>query len=618
MAKKKNKKQTFSAQTNSSNTADRPDTTDKKNRVVDKLERANLEARENAVKPSSAIDRMLWIAGLGLVCLFYLLLKLYSLNLYGGDEFIYLYQGKLVSEGAIPYSEFAMAHPPMQAIFTAFVFKIFGVNFTVMRLLPFLWCLTGGLALAVMVHRELGKIASVFAAALFLLAHEPLRASSHYTGINMTVALLIFTFLAYRAKYIRTAAALAVVSVFARLYAIPGVVALCLFALAVNFKEGRRLIVFGAIFGSIAFLALGLWTGFGDMVHNIFLYHTDKTPMTDNSLVGMRNSVFYHNATQASLFALSLPALFAAISGEFKKLNTKISVLFRLRTIITSDNLGLPILCVFTGILFLGLLLNMDRVWMYYFIPAFPFAAVSSAWMISRFVHFVVQMIQAKGNLAIAGMSKATAIGKLGLLTLFVISYILSPNLEKQLTYYKKEIQKPINERTHKYTFAPTALPDFINNMVREYLWQDDRVIGNSYGTISHYMWHESRIFEEAEEIVKIIKKETSPTGELFGDSGSVPMFALLSDRRIAGNEVDTNIQRYRSKNADPKELISKIDNYKTEMIILRRRFGVWGVDEVRKLVETKYRRLTEIQTNQGWVFDIYKRKSDLSESKES
>ena len=112
--------------------------------------------------------RVTWLVSLLVVALFFLIIKAFSLNPYVGDEYIYLYQAKLVSEGVAPYSGFSMAHPPFQMIVTGLMFKIFGFGFLFARLLPVMWCLLGGLVLAWMVWRELGGVASVAAALLFL------------------------------------------------------------------------------------------------------------------------------------------------------------------------------------------------------------------------------------------------------------------------------------------------------------------------------------------------------------------------------------------------------------------------------------------------------------------
>ena len=561
-----------------------------------------------------------WGWGLAVVGIagFYLILKAFSLNAYAGDEYIYLYQGKLVSDGVVPYASFAMAHPPLQALFTALIFKIFGIHFLEMRLLPILWCLSGGIGLAVLVRRELGGIASTAAVFLYLTAHEPLRASSHFTGVNMTVSLMIFSVLAYRADYIKTAALLSVAAVFTRLYAAPGVLAMTLFALASDRRKGLRLVVTGAVGGVILFVAFGIWTGFGDMAHNIFAYHADKTPMSDKALAGMRDSVLFHNAGLVACFAVSIVAAAAVFAHTLYRSDSKGNILFRYREAVQQARLGLPILCIAIAGVFLLLLLNMNRVWMYYYIPAFPFAAVSAGWMISGLITGAVRLVRARGRLEPAGLTLVQVVSSAVAILILALAYHYSPRLEARLAYFERAADPASKDHVSHYNFPPSPLPPWLNDLVRDTLWSGERVIGRPYSRFNYYLWHESRTLDIAEKAVDTIKKNTTKSGEIFGDSGTVPLFALLSGRDIAAHEADTNIQRYRSGNVNPIELISKIDNYKTEMIILRRGFGVYGVPELLDLVKTKYRKLTELRSAQGRVFQLFKRKKDLSYLREN
>ncbi|HUT78433.1 MAG TPA: hypothetical protein VM285_12135, partial [Polyangia bacterium] len=126
--------------------------------------------------------------------------------------------------------------------------------------------------------------------------------------------------------------------------------------------------------------------------------------------------------------------------------------------------------------------------------------------------------------------------------------------------------------------------------------------------TFSHYLWHESRVLTITDAVVEEIRARTGPDDRIFGDSGTVPLFALLTGRDIAGNEVDTNVQRYRSGNADAAEIVSRIDAPSTKLIILRHRFGVAGVREVSDLVARRYRQVRVFQNAGGEVFRMYER----------
>ncbi len=550
-----------------------------------------------------------WITGTAVVAAVFLLLKMFAMNKYAGDEHIYLYQSLLVSWGDAPYSDFAFAHPPLQTLFTAGLFKLFGYHFLLGRMLPALWCLAGAAVLSVLVRRELGGTAGVISMALYLLAYEPLRASSHYTGVNMTVALLLAAVLAYRLEAIKVAAFLCVAAVFTRLYAAPGVLMLVIFAAIASPKKALELIAWGAGAGIAAFTLVGLWAGFGDMIHNMVLYHAQKTPMSPDKLVNMRQAVLFHNAHIASLLVLAFPAALYGLARRYNKMDTKLTRAARLRLAASRGGFGLLALSGSIAVFFLVVLLSMDRVWMYYFIPSFPFAAVVGGWLISRWIHGAMRLARSGFSRSSLQANRAAVIGGAALFVLFAVSYGLSHKLEANLNYWDKEMKAAPEDRVHTYEWQQGVLGDGLAAVVKSILWTDTRVIGERYHSYNYYLWHESRVLGIADEVVEIIERETSQDGEIFGDSGTVPLFALLSERRIAANEVDTNIQRYRSGNADPEELIKKIDTPSTEMIVLRQNFGVFGVKEVRDLVRQKYRRVEAVRAATKERYHLFKRK---------
>ncbi len=550
-----------------------------------------------------------WIVAIVAVAFFYLVLKMFAMNAYAGDEHIYLYQAKLVSEGTVPYSDFAMAHPPLQTVFTAIIFKIFGYHFLLGRLLPVLWCLCGGLILGVMVFRELGALASIASTTLYLLSYEPLRASSHYTGVNMAVALLIAGVFALRSGAVRIAAALCVAAVFTRLYAIPGVLVLVGFALFVTPKQGLRFAKYSAGIGASVFFLIGFWTGFADFLDNTFFYHAYKTAMAKGALASMRDGVMFHNATITLLFILAQIALLVAVDSGYQKTDKRLGFIRRIREVLAEKGTGLLVLSSATAVFLLLILLNMNRVWMYYFIPAFPFAAVPAGWLVARWLAAGLQLIRARGNLAQSNLSRADFAGGLVLLVVAVAGLLFSPNLEKRLGYYQRAMKKPPSARAHQYEWNSGLLPDAINQWVRSTLWPKERVIGERYNSFNYLLWHESRTFGPLEEMVATIRGAGSSTGEIFGDSGTVPLLALQSGRRIAANQVDTNIQRYRSGSTDADAVIKEIDNEKTELIILRHRFGVAGLKQVKQLVREKYTLVKSFRdSKKRALYRIYKR----------
>jgi hypothetical protein len=549
-----------------------------------------------------------WLLGTGAVGLLFLVLKAYSMHPYAGDEFIYLFQARLVTEGVAPYSGFAMAHPPLQTLFTAGVFALGGESFTLMRLLPFLWCLAGGVLLSLTVRRELGAVAAVTAMALFLLAHEPLRASSHYTGVNMTIALLMGALLAQRTGYLRTCALLCVAAVCTRLYAAPAVLVLTAATLLADRRRGLVLVAWGAAAGLLAFTAVGLWAGFGELARDIFGYHAQKTAMPGEKLANMRDTVLFHNAVPAALFALGAGAALWRFLGALRVADRSRGALTGLRSAVAGAGLGLPLLGLAGAATMLGILLSLDRVWMYYFIPAFPFAAIVGGWLVARWVGVARALIRSRGRLTGSGVSRFRLAGSVALLAAFGLAWWLAPLLERRLAYFEREQDKPESERAHTYTWRDAPVPGFVNGLVRSLIWRDERVVGERASTFTHYLWHESRVLDITGAVVEEIRARTGPDDRIFGDSGTVPLFALLADRGIAGDEVDTNIQRFRSGVADGAEVARRIDVPSTRLIILRHRFGVAGVREVSDLVARSYRQVRVFKSAAGEVFRMYER----------
>ena len=66
------------------------------------------------------------------------------------------------------------------------------------------------------------------------------------------------------------------------------------------------------------------------------------------------------------------------------------------------------------------------------------------------------------------------------------------------------------------------------------------------------------------------IKKNSAPDDEIFGESGAVPLIALLADRKIALNQADTNTMLFSSGLIDKEELFSRLKTSKLKFVISR------------------------------------------------
>ena len=498
---------------------------------------------------------------------------------------------------------------PCRPLPQRFSLNFFGYHFELTRFWPIFWAFSGGLILAILVRAELGGPASIFTSAFFLLSYETLRASSHFTGVNMTVALFLFAVYAYRRQWTLITAAFCVFAVFTRLYALPCVVVLLVFAIFENWQRGLRLFTRTVYFGSLVFILIVLWGGFGNVVENLVTYQALKTAMKSGQLEMIRNTVLFHNAPLALATALSFLALLAKTIAQIQNSGeAETPALVRLRAVLTGPKHGLLYLSLIITTVVLLILMGLKRVHMYYFVLVFPFAAVLSGWLLAGWWGYILALARPKRKMLLAGSRPSRVFGGAVLFVLFAVGYWQSPKLENNLPYFERAMQKTPPERIHNYTWQPGFLPPLIDEAVKKIIWRDTRIIGERYSSFTFLLWHESRVLDIVDEVVATIESNTSDAGKIFGDASTVPLFALKSGRAIAANEVDTNIQRYRSKVVNPNKLIDRIDKSDTELIILRHNFGVAGLPEVIALVQRKYKHLKSVKTAQGKLYDIFKR----------
>jgi len=111
-----------------------------------------------------------------------------------GDENVYLYMGKLVSEGKIPYKDFFLAHPPLQILIIAAVFKIVGFNIFISNLMPLLFTLLSAFFLFKIVKEKFNEIKALAAVALFLFSFSTLSLATDFVGINLTAMFAVIGF----------------------------------------------------------------------------------------------------------------------------------------------------------------------------------------------------------------------------------------------------------------------------------------------------------------------------------------------------------------------------------------------------------------------------------------
>ena len=102
-----------------------------------------------------------------------------------GDEQVYFYMGKLVSEGNIPYRDFFYAHPPVQIIIYAIVLKIFGGSLLSLKATSLLATVLTAFLLFKIGLTKFNKATAIIGVLLFLFSYEVLFTADYGIGINL-------------------------------------------------------------------------------------------------------------------------------------------------------------------------------------------------------------------------------------------------------------------------------------------------------------------------------------------------------------------------------------------------------------------------------------------------
>lgn len=129
---------------------------------------------------------LVWLLAAGLLAI----LKLGSLGLKPGDEWIYLAGGQELLSGNLPYRDFFLAHPPVRTFLAAAGLVGFGTPFVLMGLE--LLCALGTSALCgAITAKAAGRAWGLVAALLFLGADVTISFSTNFLAMHAMVLLLV-------------------------------------------------------------------------------------------------------------------------------------------------------------------------------------------------------------------------------------------------------------------------------------------------------------------------------------------------------------------------------------------------------------------------------------------
>jgi len=572
-----------------------------------------------------ALDALAWL-GLGLVVLFYLVMKSFSFHWEVGDENIYLYMAwATLDHGAIPYRDYFFAHPPLHLLPGVLLYAFVDITPLTARLLPVGASVVSAVFLFLLARPRAGRLGAVAAAALYLMAYDVLRASSHWTGINLSVMWLVVGLWALLGRRPLLSGAAFALGVCTGNYVLPGALMAGALALLLSRRAGLRFLLGFAVPWGLVQLA-GLLAGGGDYWAAVYGYHLAK-PGKEGVSRDMIARVLLDN------FALTLGALLgpllAWLSGHLEVERSAGGPAEPLsgswfvprawawaRRALWQAEGGPARVGGLWALGYLVFILWLPRVFPFYFLLLFPGMALAGGFAAGRLGVIVREIARGARR---RGRAWRRALGLAGALLAGVgLAYAVRAPLQRALLpRYVRGADVPM-----QWQDAP--LPGFLNAAIRACCWDDVARARQAYGTLQEALYHESRYFQAAPELGEYVRAHSRPDEELFGDSSSAGLVALLSGRRLADDFADTNTLRFRSGTTSAAETIRRLDRPSLRFVLVsgsfergpdgapRVRYGMFAsLPEFRRWLDEGFRVAHQVRDPaKGWFFLLERRPS--------
>lgn len=591
---------------------------------------------------ADASNRFERFAALAIVLCF-CLLKWNGLKESATDEGIYFYAAKRWAEGVWPYHDFFFSHPPLHIAAPMALYKLFGFQFIVGKLLSAAASLMTGVAVWQLARGHLGRVWAILAMGFFLFAAEVLKASTNLTGVNLTTMWLalglwmtmdrrpllggvLFAFAATTGFYaVGAAAVLAVLLLFAEGGLLPDGKPDPRAATRLFNQPGLRFIVgFGFFFALIN--VLGAAVGGDNYVESVYRYHTLKAakvagyrPPSEGIaailgnvgvLAGSRDltiSVYYH--AMHYWLALLAPVGVAlglwlrreewnrrralidearerrraaraeadAAAGKSAKKRRKGAkdrddervlppeterwyYLVNPRLWFRYPKLGgLTMICAVLALGLLGEFAQFAERYDFYYTLIMPLLALLAA----SWIRHAAQVGRAAIGAGLVWRGSDAAGDPVALrlptwqmrgltIAVFAVSMLWMPlDLAANAKAFPSEVQpsgrsKGAGERLD-FEWTPAPEPAWTSELTEALFWKPFRLRGSIEWGVHHYLWSKKRWFSSAPEIARWIDDNTRPDETIMGSSQHTPTIALLANRRLAADHVDTNAKVFKT-----------------------------------------------------------------------
>lgn len=404
-----------------------------------------------------------------------------------GDENVYYYMGKMISEGKVPYRDFFFAHPPLHIYLIALVYKIFGFNIIALKSIPLISTLITAFFIFEISKEKFGKAEAVASSFLFLFSYSIMFNSVFSFGIEIATMFLVIGvyFLLNRNNPLLSGILFGIAGITRLLSLIP----ISILIIAALFSNKKNFLKLLAGFFIIFLLVNGIFILFFDDAYfsQVYKFHFLKNSDTEENFKEYIDTVKLDWILFLSAFSFIFvkekkPAgMFAAVS-----------------------------------IVYIIFLMALKRVFGFYFIIVIPFLAMIGGYSIIKLLKRFKMP------------KKAVIAVSLALFSIFVW------NLASDILFLEK------------------------------------------VGFVG---------FERGKDLTDFVNSASSKNTLLFGDESVVPLLALLTNKKIALDFVDTNNQVFISGIKDLAGLLSDLKG-KDILFIIRSKQGISYFKGVKEFLD--------------------------------
>ncbi|MFM8269540.1 MAG: ArnT family glycosyltransferase [Pseudomonadota bacterium] len=541
-------------------------------------------------------DTLSWFCFI-LILIFIWGLKSFSFRWETGDEAIYLYMSwAALDHGALPYRDYFFAHPPLQLIWSIPFFATFGFNPIATKALPLVATSLIGLIIFLISKEKIGRVAAVTSAFLFFTAFSLLRSSTFWTGIHESVfwaVLGLWFFLHRKPTWAGVSLALGVCT---GVYILPST---CLLGVLFALNDRDQLKKYARSFLAVWGLnqAAGFILGGAEYFRSVYLFHFQKPEAKESAWKDTIQQFF----SNFSLFWMGLIGFSIVLlervseTRQHKKKNP--FFLIRLRKFVFDDEkcsialIGSAwALCNFV---FLHLL---KKRFGFYYLLVFPGLALCGGYLAQRLLDWVLAVTK---EIKVEKKIKWSQRFKVGFFSLafFLSGYALYRPAYKATNpnAFRKKDQEM------KWKDSPWSSA---NSFFKWCCWDDYALSDMDYGNAQETLYRQGDLFEPLNKLVEYIVQNSTKDDTLFGDSITVGLVALLSERRLEKDFADTNTMRFTSKITPVEKAIEAIDNPSLKYVLVgakKEKDKVTGEEKYR------YQRFASVKGFRDWIDTKFK-----------